>query len=249
MAAVTSSVLIHCEVAIAYPTPLSQPLTAPHPAGTDLWTFARTPAGGGANTGDNSASPTPGLAITWSIPSPEDGAHHLEICKFSPSGAVSRRGGAQRITFHSSLFPGAAVSTLVEGTSGSDTPCFLYALTSDAVVHRIRLHSGASSGFIIRPEQISTVSVAEHAAVIGIPSALVSVGSTLCISGSSGGTLCIPDAAFNGGACTLQQTICTLPGQTHPYNSYVFIRYEHIFRCMMTLHATTSISSFFFFSP
>ena len=155
---------------------------------------------------DTSASNSAELAITWSITSSEDGVNTLEICNFLPTGTALRGGRAQQITFHSALFPGAAISTAeggsVIGSSGVGNEWAVYVLTNDAIVHRISVPSGASGrsrGFGVRAEHISTYSVAEHAAALGTPTALLIVGSTLCISGSSGSILCLPDGAFRAG--------------------------------------------------
>ena len=73
MALAASSGALHCELAIARPTP-GQPVAAPQAAGTPLWEFPPAPAGGGAHLADRTSDRAPGRAITWAIAASSEAA-------------------------------------------------------------------------------------------------------------------------------------------------------------------------------
>ena len=199
MALPASSGALYCELAIAHATP-GQPVASPQAGGAPLWEFAPSPAGGGAHLADRAAGPSAARTIGWAISTSNEAAYELELSECAVSGA-GHPAGAVRVTFRSALFPAAAVGIPAAADAGSEH-CAVYALTADGTVHRISVRGGpqgSAPGLGVSAAYISAFSVAEYAEQLGTPTAIAAAGDTLCIAGSSGGFLCIPEGAFEAG--------------------------------------------------
>jgi hypothetical protein len=193
--------MLHCELAIARPA-RSPALQTPGTAGTPVWEFHTSHAGGGVHLPPPQAASDWNRALFWSVASDDAGAaaHTLDICEASLRGA-GPAAQAARLQFPSQVYPGAAAIAALHGAA--DEAAAVFVLTADATLHRVSVPSdrrGRAAPHAIDTGAIRTTSLEAYAQQLGTPTSTAAVADgTVVIGGTGGALLAVPPATFSEG--------------------------------------------------
>lgn len=187
------------EVPLAQCDASTAPIHEVPDCGEPLFEFAALPEGA-ARAGRSTASQgsSSSRCLVWQL---ESGTPD-QLLLHEVAVNEERPGGAARLAFASPLLP--AVSC-VEAPAAQGTR--LAVVTADGMLHTFLHSSTASAGSLARqlaaPGAVTSVPLAAAFQRAGAPTALLEVGSWVCVGTAEGNFVCLPTGSADAGAAVV----------------------------------------------